>query len=485
MSSGWPGTSAVVFTNNNLAARQRGIFLNYGGNTEIAGNEISVNQTGTGYLTYGIMPNAIATGSTINVYNNKIVQLSTGNSNAGTYGIIGIYAGVAGTWNVYNNMVSGFATTTATVDPPIARIWGIQVATVTANVYHNTVYMPDLAYTPGPTNGQNYSGIYITSGTVALMNNIVFSVESSDTSFAIYRPGTTGLTSDYNDFVVSSPGFVGNWNSSVQQTLADWQTASGQDATSKSKIVIFISPTDLHLVAGSIGDTDLAGIALPSVTTDIDGQARPANAPYMGADEHPESPLPVQLISFTAQLQNASVVLRWRTLSEINNYGFYVQKRRVGDQSWNEIAGSFVAGNGTTNDPHDYAYTDNTIASGLWQYRLKQVDLDNSIHFTDPIQVDIVTNVKESTPTQFVLTQNYPNPFNPSTTIRFEIAKPEFVTLKVYDMLGREVAMLANETLQAGSYSAAFNASHLASGTYIYRLQAGAFIATKKMSLTK
>ncbi|MFH0734020.1 MAG: T9SS type A sorting domain-containing protein [bacterium] len=88
-------------------------------------------------------------------------------------------------------------------------------------------------------------------------------------------------------------------------------------------------------------------------------------------------------------------------------------------------------------------------------------------------------------PNNFTLTQNYPNPFNPSTTISFSIPKPEFVTLKIFDILGNEVANLVNEELQAGSYNKEWNPARLASGIYFYRLQAGQFNQTRKMNYVK
>ncbi|MFA6598764.1 MAG: T9SS type A sorting domain-containing protein [Ignavibacteriaceae bacterium] len=92
---------------------------------------------------------------------------------------------------------------------------------------------------------------------------------------------------------------------------------------------------------------------------------------------------------------------------------------------------------------------------------------------------------KKNSPTDFSLSQNYPNPFNPSTTISFTIPSSQMVELKVYDMLGREIAELINEYRQAGSYSAQFNASHLSTGIYFYKLKAGNFVQTKKLILLK
>lgn len=98
---------------------------------------------------------------------------------------------------------------------------------------------------------------------------------------------------------------------------------------------------------------------------------------------------------------------------------------------------------------------------------------------------DITEEKENSVPTEFNLSQNYPNPFNPSTTISYQLPTDGFVTLKVYDIVGKEVATLVNEEKPAGSYEAKFDASQLSSGIYIYRLSAGSFTKTQKMTLMK
>jgi hypothetical protein len=85
----------------------------------------------------------------------------------------------------------------------------------------------------------------------------------------------------------------------------------------------------------------------------------------------------------------------------------------------------------------------------------------------------------------FTLEQNYPNPFNPSTTISFVIPSKVYVTLKVFDILGREIAILASEELSAGNYSRKWNAANISSGIYFYRIEAGSFTDTKKLLLLK
>jgi hypothetical protein len=204
-----------------------------------------------------------------------------------------------------------------------------------------------------------------------------------------------------------------------------------------------------------------------------------------------DNALPIQLAIFTASLnQQHQVVLSWTTVSETNNYGFYIQKRRENETAWFEIPNSFIPGHGTTLEPHHYTFTDTNTLAGRWQYRLKQVDLDGSVNLTEPVTIDVVTDVAEnSIPVQFELQQNYPNPFNPTTQIKFAIPTGieslNRTSLKIYNMLGQEVATLVNESLKPGYYEATLDAKNLASGVYFYRLQSGAFSETKRMLLMK
>ncbi|MEE9430622.1 MAG: T9SS type A sorting domain-containing protein, partial [Melioribacteraceae bacterium] len=108
--------------------------------------------------------------------------------------------------------------------------------------------------------------------------------------------------------------------------------------------------------------------------------------------------------------------------------------------------------------------------------------------YFDGIQTEIITNVKKdnlSIPTEFKLEQNYPNPFNPSTTIRYSIPSNEFVTLKIYNILGSEVANLVNKKQTSGSYQVNFDASNITSGIYFYKISTSKFNQVKKMLLVK
>lgn len=105
----------------------------------------------------------------------------------------------------------------------------------------------------------------------------------------------------------------------------------------------------------------------------------------------------------------------------------------------------------------------------------------------DDLSFSILTDVNDESAgvNDFSLEQNFPNPFNPSTRINYQIAKDNFVTLKVYDIIGNEVAALVNNQQPAGKYSVDFNSANLPSGVYLYRLQAGNYIQTRKMTLIK
>jgi hypothetical protein len=198
-------------------------------------------------------------------------------------------------------------------------------------------------------------------------------------------------------------------------------------------------------------------------------------------------PLPIQLAWFTGHLVGGnSVQLEWTTLSELNNYGFFVQRRATGAGSFEQLDNSFIPGHGTTLDPQYYTYTNESVTAGRWEYRLRQVDLDGTDHFTDPIQVDVLTSVnEESQVLTYALHQNYPNPFNPTTTIEYAVPANGHVTVKVYSMTGQEVATLVDGEQQAGVHSLHWDASRVSSGTYMYMLQAGNVRQARMLMLVK
>jgi hypothetical protein len=184
--------------------------------------------------------------------------------------------------------------------------------------------------------------------------------------------------------------------------------------------------------------------------------------------------VPVELISFNADYLNGSVVLNWITASELNNYGFEIE--REDNNNW--IKAGFIPGSGTTTNKMYYTYTDK-VGAGKYQYRLKQIDNDGSFNYS------AIVTVEAGIPDNFALFQNYPNPFNPSTAIKFNLPVNEVVTIKVTDMLGNQVSILLNEERSAGTHEISFNAAGLSSGIYFVIMNAGSYSETIKMMLLK
>jgi photosystem II stability/assembly factor-like uncharacterized protein len=193
------------------------------------------------------------------------------------------------------------------------------------------------------------------------------------------------------------------------------------------------------------------------------------------------STIPVELELFSAEVIDNGIQLNWQTASELNNLGFEIERASSSTTPFSNewILIGFVQGNGTTTETQFYSFIDENISRGNYFYRLKQYDYDGTFEYSNIVEVDVIK------PNTFSLGQNYPNPFNPTTNIEFRISEFGFVSLKVYDVLGNEVATLVNEEKSAGTYDVEFDARDLTSGMYFYQLQAGTFIKTRKMVLIK
>ena len=192
-----------------------------------------------------------------------------------------------------------------------------------------------------------------------------------------------------------------------------------------------------------------------------------------------QSALPVELSSFSASTIGSNVKLSWQTATEVNNYGFEVERYALSAerQVWDKIG--FVNGNGNSNSPKSYSYEDKNVTAGKYSYRLKQIDNDGQFEYSKAIEVDL------GAPTKFELSQNYPNPFNPSTTICFNLPQAGYVKLTLFNILGQEVKTLVNESKESGVHTINFDATELNSGIYIYKLESGSFTQTRKMTLVK
>jgi hypothetical protein len=206
-----------------------------------------------------------------------------------------------------------------------------------------------------------------------------------------------------------------------------------------------------------------------------------------------DAALPVELISFSALVGGNSVELNWQTATELNNYGFEIERTPLSPPFTNNIGTGdkggkqegwqntgFVSGNGTSNSPKNYSFTDNSVENSCkYRYRLKQIDNNGNYNYSKEIEVSI------DLPKSWSLSQNFPNPFNPSTVISYQVAVGSKVTLKIYDVIGNEITTLVNEYKNAGRYEAVFTGESLTSGIYIYKLITDNYISVKKMILVK
>lgn len=403
----FPYGADLTISKNELYAQHKGLSVwGSAGTSSINDNMVSVIGHPTGVYVQNSL-NGIYVESwlgTVNIFNNKIIGLKakcvTQTALRPLYGIIVYYASgttnTGQTANIYNNFISDFSYN-GDASTAASEVNGIAVDALDqiVNVYFNTIYLNAENITTNPAFGIR---VYDDAGMSAnLKNNIIVNMVNHDSAYALYANPTTNNTlksSDYNDlYVAGAKASIGNLGGTKYRALADWKTGSGKDANS-----ISVNPanpfgasgqlkslTDLHWFsapASTFGGTPITGI-----TTDIDGDARNATKPTMGADE-------------------------------------------------------YKASTGVVRDEF-------------------------------------------GVPVEFALEQNYPNPFNPSTTIRYSIPNSGWVSMKVVDVLGREVATLVEGVQSTGIYAVTWDAARAPSGVYFYQLRTSTGVRTGKMQLLK
>ena len=189
-------------------------------------------------------------------------------------------------------------------------------------------------------------------------------------------------------------------------------------------------------------------------------------------------PAGTRLDNFSAETAGSQVQLNWETSNEINNRGFFVEQRNDDvNSAWTEIG--YVEGKGTAGVINQYQFTHYLLNDGTYHYRLKQIDINGQINYSDEVEVNSFI-VKG-----FALYQNYPNPFNPSTTLSFQLPEAAYISLKVYDAVGTEVETIAEGIFPAGVHEVLFNARNLSSGMYLYRFTSEGYEETRKMILMR
>lgn len=314
-----------------------------------------------------------------------------------------------------------------------------------------------------------------------------------------FKLAASSITFNFNSLGLSNPTLLAAYNFNgfvpVPLTIYGDMTVTNPLLGVTSINIVYLQASDAFAATVGTGWIDVASVGFTVINSSLT-----SNLNFRSASPSPtdvwkisgstltrliagtwftlDNPLPVELSSFTVKVVDGSKVkLNWNTKTETNNFGFNVERRKV-DEDWEKIG--FVEGNGNSNSPKNYSFTDIDLFAGgsKFQYRLKQVDANGQFEYSDVIEVEIV-------PTKFELSQNYPNPFNPSTTIRFSLPKETQLKINIYNMLGQIVETIAEGTYEAGYHKLSFNASYLPSGVYIYRIESNEFVQVRKMSLIK
>ncbi|MFO7525080.1 MAG: T9SS type A sorting domain-containing protein [Ignavibacteriaceae bacterium] len=309
--------------------------------------------------------------------------------------------------------------------------------------------------------------------------NSFLKLSDNSLSYIDYQPG-------YHSYIGSKNYLLSVYPKADSITLINLNLPSGTTLKLNywKRIPGGISPVDTTLTQSLISYTFLPGTYYGN--------------PFIKFAFTFDGSIPVELISFLASVNNNNVTLNWYTASEVNNAGFEIERKAPSlsppkgetTEGWERIG--FVEGEGTTTETNYYTFIDEELSRGKYYYRLKQIDFDGTFEYSKEIEVDV------GIPEVFSLHQNYPNPFNPSTTISWQSPVGSWLTLKVYDVLGREVAALVDEYKDAGYHEVEFNlysdeGQNLTSGVYFYQLKARGpetssgqrIVETKKMILLR
>jgi hypothetical protein len=437
-------TLAGSETVNGTLSRQGTATFSLGGSTLTYGASASLEYNGSASQTTGSeLPSSIASGQTVIINNASGVSLGAATTINGTLTLTnGILTATS------PNTIS-FGTTAANpTETSSSRIVG-------------TAIMAARTVNTGPLS--TFLGLAIASGTDNIGNVSLTRVTGAD-----------GVVT-----VGSNSGISCNWTISITGS----QPTNGRNVTFS-----WLSNLDNTLDMSQALAFRYNGSAWVSVgsATNVSG-SDPRSLLLSGVTQFSQwtisdqvHPLPIQMASFAANVvRDNQVVVTWRTVSETNNYGFEICRKRGDDGVWAKVG--FVPGHGTSLAPQSYTYTDEGLTPGKYYYQIRQVDLDGKSETFPEMSVTVGVG-----PDKFILAQNYPNPFNPSTQIEFVIPESGPASVKVYNMLGQEVATLFEGSSEAGrTNTVRFDASNLPSGVYFYTLKSAGKTETKRMILMK
>jgi len=256
---------------------------------------------------------------------------------------------------------------------------------------------------------------------------------------------------------------------------------AGGEVTADQNLQVFAV---IVSATGYFSNETIPGDGTQIADSETDGPGNPGNNAqwdaYAGGPYHTGGDgLPVELATFEGRTDEDRVVLQWQTASETNNAEFRIQRRdgREGG-SWQTIGNVEGAGTTTSGQSYRFADTDLPYAADSLTYRLKQVDTDGTTHLTEAV------TVTRSAIKDVELLKTYPNPVQQRATVRYAVPERQEVTLRLYDILGRQVQTVVNED-QEGRHQRNLDVSGLASGVYFLRLRAGGTVRTRKLTVVQ
>ena len=294
---------------------------------------------------------------------------------------------------------------------------------------------------------------------------------------SIVEDGLPSGTFDDGQNLNSDPRFDGTVDPGTAPTVAGnlrvrTDGAPGLDAADASHL-----PDDVFDLDNDGNTTEPIPLDLEGTSRLVDNNADGTAAPDIGAYEAPSSVLPVELASLDAKVDGQAVRLSWQTVSETGNAGFGVERKA--EEMWATIG--FVEGAGTTSEAKSYRFVDQALTRRFskMSYRLRQVDLDGSVHYSEAVEVELAP------PTELRLYAPYPNPSRGQATVHFDLPEGTGATLSIYDVTGRRVALLPQGEVLPGRQRHHLDTSGLASGLYLLRLSTETHSVSQKMSVVK
>ena len=328
-------------------------------------------------------------------------------------------------------------------------------------------------------NNGDYFCSYLTSTSTTNFQGRVYAKKSSSNgeniAFGLSKTTTTGGV-EWTD-TVYSPG-------ETYLVVLKYTFNEGSNTDDEVSLFVFTSGVPAFEPAPTIGPLTGTGTDAADIGRFALRQGSASSAANLTIDEIFTGTswggvLPVEMSLFNAYVNGSDVSLYWRSEKEINNAGFEIQ-RAVSEGQWSKIG--YVKGNGNSSEGNDYSYIDRNLSTGTYYYRIKQSDINGNFEY-----FNLRNAVSIGIPQKYELSQNYPNPFNPTTNLGFGISELGFVSLKIYNASGKEVATIVNEVLAPGMYNYQFSTVNyqLSSGIYFYTLESGNFVETKRMILLK